>query len=229
MIITLDGPAGTGKTTVAKNLADELGYTYFDTGAMYRSITYGVIKYGISLDDPEALQAFLDKYPVTIESHYNQKRYFLGSEDVTGNIRSKEVTGLVSKVSAIGAVRNKLVATQRELAHGVNAVFEGRDMGTVVFPDADIKIFLTASLEVRAKRRYDELIAKDPENISLTLDNVLDDIDRRDKLDSSRDISPMRPASDATIIDTSNLTPVEVVNQIINITRELQDKPLTNQ
>ncbi len=224
MIITLDGPAGTGKTTVAKNLADELGFTYFDTGAMYRAITYGVIKYDIDIDNPEALKAFLDQYPVTIESHFNQKRFFLGSEEVTDKIRTKEVTALVSKVSAIRAVRDKLVATQRELAHGVNAVFEGRDMGTVVFPDADVKIYLTATLEVRAKRRFSEL--KDP---SVSLDDVLEAIKKRDELDASRDISPMRPADDAVLIDTSFLTPTEVVNRIMIITRELQDKPLTNQ
>lgn len=229
MIITIDGPAGTGKTTVAKNLAEELGFTYFDTGSMYRAITYGVIKNGINIDNKEALQAFLDAYPVHIESHFNEKRLFLGDEDVTASIRTQEVTNLVSKVSAIQAVRDKLVATQRELSHGVNAVFEGRDMGTVVFPDADVKIFLTAELQVRAKRRYNELIAKDPGNTTISLDSVLKDIDRRDKLDASRDISPMRPADDSVIIDTSNLGPDGVVNRIINITKELEDKPLTNE
>ena len=224
MIITIDGPAGTGKSTVAKNLADDIGYTYFDTGAMYRAITYAIMKNKIDFENKEALQAFLDANPVTIESHFNNKRIFVGKEDVSAHIRLKEVTDLVSKVSAIQAVREKLVATQRALAEGVNAVFEGRDMGTVVFPDADVKIFLTATAEERAKRRYNELKANDP---NLTLDTVFADIKRRDDYDASRDISPMRPADDATIIDTSTMTVDQVVNRIINITKELQDKPLT--
>ncbi len=227
MIITIDGPAGTGKTTVAKNLAEELGFTYFDTGAMYRALTYGIIKNKIDPDNKQALDAFLSANPVTVESHMNQKKFLVGGLDVTDSIRTQEVTDYVSKISAIQAVRDTLVATQRELAKGVNAVFEGRDMGTVVFPQADVKIFLTADLEVRAKRRYNELIAKDQSNTTLSLDTVLKDIDRRDKYDASRDISPMKPAVDATQIDTSNLTCDEVVNRIINITKELEDKPLT--
>ncbi len=226
MIITIDGPAGTGKTTVARNLADEIGFTYFDTGSMYRAVTYGIITQKIDTTNQEALQSFLEKNPVQIETHFNEKRIFLGKEEVTSKIRTKEVTDRVSEVSAIKAVRDTLVATQRTLAHGVNAVFEGRDMGTVVFPDADVKIFLTASLDVRAKRRYNELIAKDP-SLQLTLDTVVADIDRRDTYDASRDISPMRPAPDATIIDTSGLTVDQIINRIINITKELQDKPLT--
>lgn len=226
MIITIDGPAGTGKTTVAKNLAEELGYIYFDTGSMYRAITYGVIANKIDLDDENALKAFLESHPVTIETHFDEKRIFLAGIEVTSKIRTAEVTNLVSKVSSIRAVRDTLVATQRILSKGVNAVFEGRDMGSVVFPDADIKIFLTASLEVRAKRRYNELIAKNPEDTSLTLAGVLADIDRRDKYDASRDISPMKAAEDSILIDTSNLSCNEVINLIINITKDLQDKPL---
>ncbi|MCE5294514.1 MAG: (d)CMP kinase [Chlamydiales bacterium] len=226
MIITLDGPAGTGKTTVAKNLSEELGFTFFNTGAMYRTVTYGLIKYKVDPDNKEALDAFLLAHPVRIESRFNEKHYFLGSEDVSGEIYTKEVTDFVSKVASMSSVRNTLVSIQRSLSKDVNAVFEGRDMGTVVFPDADVKIFLTASLEVRAKRRYNELIAKDPGNITITLDSILADIDRRDKYDASRDLSPMKPAADSIIIDTSALTCDEVVNQIVNITKELQDKPL---
>ncbi|MBS0634484.1 MAG: (d)CMP kinase [Verrucomicrobia bacterium] len=228
MIITIDGPAGTGKSTVAKNLAEDLGYTYFETGAMYRAITYAIIKYKVDYNDKTALKAFLDSHPVTIRTRFNDKYYIVGDEDVTGYIRSKEVTDLVSAISAIGDVRETLVTSQRELAKGVNAVFEGRDMGTVVFPDADVKIFLTASSEVRAKRRYNELIAKNP-SLTITLDEVLQDINRRDAYDASRDISPMRPADDAIIIDTSTLSADEVENSIINITKEVEDRPLTNQ
>ncbi len=226
MIITIDGPAGTGKTTVAKNLAEEIGYNYFDTGAMYRALTYGLIKNNIDPDNTEALQAFLKSNPVTIQSHIYGKRFLVGNEDVTAHIRTKEVTDLVSKVSAIGIVRETLVASQRELARGVNAVFEGRDMGTVVFPDAEVKIFLTASLEVRAKRRYSELIDKDPDNSTISLDTVLNDINKRDSYDASRDISPMKAADDATLIDTSDLSCNQVINRIINIKKDWQDKPL---
>ena len=195
---------------------------------MYRAITYGVIEYKVDISNLEALQQFLESHPVRIESHFNDKRIFLGDEDVTQSIRTKEVTDLVSRVSAIACVRQKLVATQRELSQGVNAVFEGRDMGTVVFPNAEIKVFLTASLEERAKRRYKELLEKDPTRPNLTLETVLNDIDSRDKYDASRDISPMKPASDAVIIDTSNLTIADVINQIIILSKEEQDKPLTS-
>lgn len=230
MIITIDGPAGTGKSTVAKNLAEDLGFTYFETGAMYRAITYAIIKYKVDINDKTALKAFLQTHPVTIKTRFNDKYYIVGDEDVTAHIRSKEVTDLVSTVSALREVRDTLVKSQRELAHGVNAVFEGRDMGTVVFPDADVKIFLTASAEVRAKRRYNELISKDPSlGATLSLDAVLVDINRRDDYDSSRDISPMMPAADATIIDTSNLTCDEVENSIINITKEVEDRPRTHE
>src|SRR5262249_46207606 len=147
-------------------------------------------------------------------------------EDVTTKIRSSDVTGLVSKFAAMKPVRDKLTATQRELSQGVNAVFEGRDMGTVVFPNAQVKIFLTAEPRVRAERRYKELMQKDPDNIELTLDQVLSDIERRDKFDASRDLSPMRPAEDALIIDTSNLSVDEIVNRIIVLKERWEMKPL---
>lgn len=226
MIITIDGPAGTGKTTVARTLAEELGFTYFDTGAMYRALTYGVIIQNIDIDNPEVLQAFLDAFPVRIESHFGEKLFFLGDENVSKKIRSNDVTNLVSKVSAIRTVREKLVATQRELSKGVNAVFEGRDMGTVVFPDAKVKIFLTADQKVRAERRYKELVDKDPSNASLTVESVMQDMERRDTYDASRDISPMKPAEDAVIIDTSDLTIDEVVSRIIVLKERHEMKPL---
>lgn len=226
MIITIDGPAGTGKTTVARNLAEELGFTYFDTGAMYRALTYGILSNGVNPDDIDAINLFIKRYPITIKSDLEGKRIFLGDEDCTDKIRSSNVTNLVSKISAYPTVREKLVATQRELSKGVNAVFEGRDMGTVVFPDADVKIFLTADPKVRAERRYNELLAKDPSNKTLSLDKVLEEINARDKYDASRDISPMRPADDSIIIDTSHLSIDDVINKIVNIKENKEARSL---
>lgn len=226
MIITIDGPAGTGKTTVAKAVAQELGFTYFDTGAMYRALTYGIISNNVDADNPEALTTFLQNYPVSVKSHLGEKRIFLGTEDVTDKIRSKDVTSLVSKISAFPVVREKLVEIQRNLAKGVNAVFEGRDMGTVVFPNAELKIFLTASPEVRGKRRYDELVEKFPNDTAITEAGVLDDINRRDTYDASRDISPMKPADTAVIIDTSGLTIDDVINRIIVLKEKGETKTL---
>ncbi len=215
MIITIDGPAGTGKTTVAKSVAEELGFTYLDTGAMYRALTYGIISKNINADDLDALQAFLNTFPVTMKSHLGEKRFFLGEEDVTDKIRTNGVTQLVSKISAFKVVRDKLVETQREIASGVNAVVEGRDMGTVVFPHANLKIFLTADPRVRAERRYKELKEKNPDDASITVEWVLEDINRRDAYDAGRDISPMKPADDAVIIDTSALSIDDVINRVI--------------
>jgi cytidylate kinase len=225
MIITIDGPAGTGKTTVAKHVANELGYTYLDTGAMYRTLTYGIITQGIDPDNKEAIQEFLKTATVSIKSHFNQKRYFLNDEDVTDKIRTSRVTNLVSKISSYPFVREKLVAIQRDIAKGLNVVMEGRDIGTVVFPDAPVKVYLDASPEVRAKRRYNELKEKDP-NDPCTLASVLEDINKRDAFDASRDVSPMRPAEDATIIDTSTLSIEEVVNLIIILKEKVEIKSL---
>jgi len=227
MIITIDGPAGTGKTTIAKILAEDLGFTYFDTGAMYRALTYGIISKNINVENQEEFDAFLNQFPVSIKSRLGEKYIFLGDENVTEKIRSNGVTLLVSKISSMRKVREALVKTQRELSRGVNAVFEGRDMGTVVFPDANLKIFLTASPEVRAKRRFDELKEKYPDEFKdTTYESVLEDINRRDSLDASRDLSPMKPADDAIIVDNSELTIDDVVNRIINLKEKGESKSL---
>ena len=212
MIITIDGPVATGKSTVAKKLAQAIGFIFFDTGAMYRTLTYGVLKYRVDLQQPDQLQQFLEKFRFNITVVNREKRYFFEGEDVTQQIRGKEVTLVVSSVSARESVRNKLVAMQRELAIGVNAVFEGRDMGTVVFPDAALKIFLTGNREIRAKRRYEELRQKYPD---ITLEQCITDLDRRDLYDSSRACSPLCQAADACVIDTSDLTIDEVVYRIL--------------
>jgi len=216
MIITIDGPIATGKSTIAKRLAHEIGFIYFDTGAMYRCITYGIFKEHVNVDDPEALSSFLKNFKFEIKIKHGDRFYFVDGEDVTLKIRGEEVTSNVSKISAIAAVREKLVLLQRELAVGVNAVFEGRDMGTIVFPNAQLKIFLIGRPEVRAARRFAELREKFPkETESLTLDKVLEDINARDNHDSSRENSPLKQADDACVVDTSDLTLDEIILKIL--------------
>lgn len=225
MIITIDGPVATGKSAIAKKLAEAIGFIFFDTGAMYRTLTYGILKHKVDLQQPDQLQKFLDEFQMDIKVVRRERLYFFEKEDVTKKIRSKDVTFAVSEVSAIKAVRDKLIAIQRELAIGVNAVFEGRDMGTVVFPNASLKIFLTGRDEVRAKRRFDELQAKFPEEAkNLTLETCLEDLNRRDHYDSTREYSPLYQAEDAYVIDTSDLTIDEVVARILEDKDALKTK-----
>lgn len=219
MIITIDGPIATGKSTIAKKLAQKLGFIHFDTGAMYRCLTYALIKDKVDVEDPKKLEQFLETFIFDIKLINGEKHYFVSHEDISDKIRKEEVTSLVSKISAIGSVRKKLVALQREWGEsGVNAVFEGRDLGTVVFPHAPLKIFLYGRPEVRAKRRYEELRAKFPEDTKeLSLEKTIEDINRRDLYDSTREISPLKQADDAHLIDTSDLTIEEIVNKIIQL------------
>lgn len=216
MIITIDGPIATGKSTIAKKLAEEIGFIYFDTGAMFRSLTYAILRDKVDFHNPEILEEYLDKFDFDVVIELGNKKYFVGNEDVTLQIRSEPVTTLVSEISAIGMVREKMKEVQREFAIGVNAVFEGRDMGTTVFPYAEIKIFLTGRPEVRAKRRFDELKMKFPEETKdLTLEKTLEEISRRDTYDSTRKISPLRQAENAFVIDTSDLSTDEIVFKIL--------------
>lgn len=222
MIITIDGPSGTGKSTTAKAVAQELGFIYFDTGAMYRGVTYSVIKKKVNIEDQGELENLLQDFRYDIRVSSGDKRYFVNGEDVTEAIRSLEVTALVSKVAAIPRVRKAMVEVQRSYAKGANAVFEGRDLGTVVFPQADLKIFLTARPEVRAQRRYKELLEKDPtQSERISLDQILADINDRDHKDSTREVSPLRQAADAHLIDTSSLSVEQVVQNIVRLKDDL--------
>lgn len=215
MIITIDGPVATGKSTIARKLAESLGFIYFDTGAMYRAATYSILKQGVNIEENEALDTFLGQFNFDIKIRRGHKHYYVNEEDVTSAIRSHEVTQAVSRVAAVKAVRNKLVAIQRQFAVGVNAVFEGRDMGTVVFPDADLKIYLTGSLDVRAQRRFEEIQRERPDDSrDLTLEEVKEDIEERDHIDTTRDVSPLSKAKDAYTVDTTDLSLDEVVFQI---------------
>jgi cytidylate kinase len=226
MIITIDGSIATGKSTIAKTLAREIGFIYFDTGAMYRCVAFAVLKNNIDVDNEQELEAFLKNYKFDIRIKRGERFYFVDDEDVTMAIRGEAVTSAVSRVSAIQAVRAKLVALQREWAEGVNAVFEGRDLGTVVFPHADVKIFLTGSVDVRAKRRFEELLVRFPEESkNLTLEKVIDDISKRDTYDSTRKISPLTQATDAFVIDTSHLKVDEIVAKILEYRDTIKSRP----
>lgn len=216
MIITIDGPVATGKSTIARRLSQSLGFIYFDTGAMYRIVTYAVLKHQVNVDDPAALAAFLKDFTFRIRTYRGEKKYTYQDEDITLKIRDDEVTQHVSKVSAIQAVREKLVILQRELSIGVNAVFEGRDMGSFVFPDAPLKIFLTATAEERARRRFEENKDKFPEKADqVTYEQVLKETNERDLYDSNRQFSPLIKASDAYEIDCTAMTAEEVVYKIL--------------
>lgn len=218
MIITIDGPVATGKSTIAKQVAKMLGFIYLDTGAMYRCLTYGILLKGVSLDDHQALKTILDGFKFEFKVIKGERHYFVDGKDVTLDIRSPEITAAVSKISALKEVREKLVTIQRDFAKGVNAVCEGRDLGSVVFPHASLKIFLTGHDKVRAKRRLDEFKAKFPDKTeSLTLDEAVKEINARDLYDSTREHSPLKKADDAIEIDTSHLSVIEVVDRILEL------------
>ena len=212
MIITIDGPAGTGKTTIAEKIAGKLDYRYFDTGAMYRAVTYLIINDKINLGNESELETLLKQFQFDIRKDEGNKRYFVEDQDVTTVIRSREVTQHVSEVSAKPIIRAALVEIQRRFGKKGDTVFEGRDMGTVVFPEAELKIFLTARPAVRAERRYLEL--KDSITQS-TQEDVLQELLKRDHFDSTREVSPLKQAEDAHLIDTSDLTIEQVVDRIL--------------
>ncbi|NGX55254.1 MAG: Cytidylate kinase [Chlamydiae bacterium] len=212
MIITIDGPAGTGKTTIAEKVAAKLDYRYFDTGAMYRAVTYLIINDKINLGNESELETLLKQFQFDIRKDEGNKRYFVEDQDVTTVIRSREVTQHVSEVSAKPIIRAALVEIQRRFGKKGDTVFEGRDMGTVVFPEAELKIFLTARPAVRAERRYLEL--KDSVTQS-TQEDVLQELLKRDHFDSTREASPLKQAEDAHLIDTSDLTIEQVVDRIL--------------
>lgn len=215
LILAVDGPSGTGKSTTCRALAKQLDAKYVDTGAMYRVATLAVLRAGIDPDDTEAVIAATRELPLEVSDDPDSTDVILDGENVAGEIRGREVTQNVSAVSAIPAVRTNLVELQRKLAREAHrAIVEGRDIGTVVLVDAPAKAFLTASPEVRATRRYDQDIAAGRD---ADYDTVLADVIRRDELDSSRATSPLRPAEDAEIIDTSDMDKGEVLDALISL------------
>ena len=222
MIITIDGPSGTGKSTVAKGVAKRLGFHFFDTGAMYRSLSWKIAEQNISPKDEEAIARIVESFQFDIQTTpEGEKRYFVDGTDVTGKIRTQEISLLASQVSSLLFVRKALVKIQQNFGRRTNAVFEGRDMGTVVFPDAELKIFLTARPHVRAERRYRELLLKFPDLAdSLSQEQILLEIEQRDHSDQTRAVSPLRQAKDALLIDTSDLRAEEVIRRIAEIAKK---------
>ncbi|WP_086985125.1 (d)CMP kinase [Trichococcus collinsii] len=223
MNIAIDGPASAGKSTIAKKVAEKLGYIYLDTGAMYRTLTYAALSNGSDLHDEEALHTLLKGIRITFSTAENEmQRVFLNEEDVTESIRSEEVTQNVSLVSSFAKVREEMVARQKSIARSGGVVMDGRDIGTVVLPDAEVKIFMTATAEERALRRYKENIAK---GMTTSLEELTEDMKRRDHLDSTRTISPLKKADDAIVLDSTHLEIDEVVKRILGII-EANLKPL---
>ena len=215
LIVTVDGPSGTGKSTMCRALAKRLDAKYVDTGAMYRVATLAVLRAGVDpADTAKVIEATAD-LPLEVSDDPDSTEVLFAGEDVKGEIRGAEVTKHVSAVSAIPEVRVNLVELQRKLAREAGrAIVEGRDIGTVVLPDAPAKVFMTASAEVRAKRRYDQDIAAGRE---ADYDAVLADVQRRDQADSSRATSPLKPADDAVLVDTSEMTPDEVLAALTEV------------
>lgn len=209
--IAIDGPASSGKSTVAKILAKDYGYIYTDTGAMYRSVTYLAIQHHVDFDDEEQLVALIKRYPITFKQTETGQLIFVDGQDVTEAIRQPEVTNNVSVVSAHEKVRHELVRQQQKIAENGGVVMDGRDIGTVVLPKAEVKIFLVASVIERAERRFKENQSK---GIATDFDTLKKEIEQRDYLDSNREVSPLKQAEDAVRIDTTGLSIEEVVAAI---------------
>ena len=208
--IAVDGPSGAGKSTIAKAIAKKLNIDYIDTGAMYRAVGYKMLKKGVALTDLEGLEKMLE----TTEIDFSEGNIYLDGEIVNDYIRTPEISKQASDCSAIGMVRKKLVDLQQKMGEAKSVIMDGRDIGTVVFPDAEFKFFITASAEERARRRYEELIAKGQD---VTLEQVLTDLNTRDHNDSTREITPLRKADDAVEVDTTAMNIEEVVNYVCGL------------
>ena len=214
--IAIDGPAGAGKSTISKKVASSLGYIYIDTGAMYRTVGLKAVRCGIDTTDAKGVEKILDGIDIDIRHEGVEQHIYLDGEDVSTQIRTPEISMAASNVSAIPSVRVAMVDMQRKLASNHDVVMDGRDIGSHVLPDAEIKIFLTASPEARAKRRYKELIEK---GASISFEEVYNDMVQRDKNDSTRAVSPLIVAEGATVIDTSTLNLEESVEAVISHVR----------
>ena len=219
-IIAIDGPSGAGKSTVAKLLAKRLGYVVLDTGAMYRAVAFRAKQTGLCLEDEESLSRLASSLRVTFLTRNEELRVLCDGEDITEAIRSPDMSSLASDISKREGVRNALVRMQREMGRVGGVILEGRDIGTVVFPDADVKFYLDADAEERARRRTEELIGK---GVKVTFQETLEDVIRRDRSDMTRAISPLRKAKDAVVIDSTHLSVEEVVEKMIHLIHQKEN------
>ena len=215
--IAIDGPAGAGKSTIAKRVAKELSYIYVDTGAMYRAMALYFLREKIAPENEEAISAACEKITVTLSNENGEQQVFLNGENVNGFIRTEEVGAMASATSIYGKVREKLTQLQREMARTTDLIMDGRDIGTCVLPDAQVKIYLTASVETRGKRRFLELQEK---GVDCDLEKICADIKQRDYQDMNREISPLKQAEDAVLVDSSHMTIDEVVETILSLVKE---------
>ena len=215
--IAIDGPAGAGKSSIAKALSKKLGFVYIDTGAMYRAVALFFLENGIKDSSDNEIDKLLDKLDINIKYTDGEQRVFLNNVDVSDKLRQEEIGKLASRFSAVKSVREKLVALQRKLAKKENVIMDGRDIGTVVLPNADLKIYLSAGSKVRAKRRYLELIEKGFDKTALDEKAIENEIIKRDEADMNREISPLKKAEDAYCLDTSDMTFDEVVSKILDM------------
>ena len=225
MIIAIDGPAATGKSTTAKAVASRLGFTYLDTGAMYRAVTFAVLDKNITISDKKEMVTFLKSLKINFISDGCTKNITLNNKDITNEIREPYVTAKVSEVSAIPSVRESMVSLQRKLAQGENCIVEGRDIGTVVFPNADLKFFMIADDKIRAERRRMDLLALGRIE---ELEDLETEIKIRDEKDSSRNLSPLKRAKESVLIDTSRLDFQEQVELIISKIKQKQKEKRIN-
>ena len=215
--VAIDGPVGAGKSSIDKECAKRLGFIYVDTGALYRCIGLFCDRNGVNIDDASRVEAALSHITLDVKIKNGTQHVYLNSYDVSEEIRLPEISMAASKVSAIPAVREYLLQFQRDMASSQNVIMDGRDIGTVVLPNAEVKIYLTADAEVRAKRRYDELIAK---GNNVTFDSVLADLNQRDRNDMTREIAPLKQADDAVLADTTKLDFDSSCELIIGIIKE---------
>ena len=219
--VAIDGPAGAGKSTIAKLISREMGYIYVDTGAMYRAMAVYFSKNKVNPEDESAINEAVKNVDIKIEYQNGEQQVILNGENVTGLLRTEETGNMASKTSKYKEVRIKLVELQRELAKTTDVVMDGRDIGTTVLPDAFVKIYLTASSDARAKRRYDELVAKGEQ---CDLSAIKEDIEKRDYQDMHREISPLKQAEDAVLLDTSDMN----IEQVVAAMRDIIDNAVKN-
>lgn len=216
--VAVDGPASSGKSTLSKNIADIFNFIYIDTGAMYRALTYGVLENNIDTNDERKVYEFLIENPIAFKKNKGHQLVMMKGEDVTPHLRSDKINENVSEVSKHEKVRDIMVEQQRSLAEDASVVMDGRDIGTVVLPNADLKIYLEASIEERAKRRY---LENKEENKNIKLEDIQESLEKRDYIDMNREIAPLKKAGDAVVIDTTEYTSQEMIKKVESLIKQM--------